>query len=100
MHDWLAQLNQQEEGEYLVSLKGQEGEGEVKNTRLKSGMLDRSTSTIKQKQVWPQKNLGEDWADEELEFKQMRFEHLVTGELRTIETCMEPAQTLGRLRLL
>ena len=30
----------------------------------------------------------------------MKFEHLVAGETRTIETCTDPAQILGRLRLL
>ena len=68
--------------------------------KQKSGMLDRSTMNIRQKQVWPQKNLGEDWAEEELEYKQIRFEHLVAGETRTIELCTDPAQILGRLRLL
>ena len=67
---------------------------------MKSGMLDKSTTNIQHKEVWPQKNLGEDWAEEEIEFKQLCFEHLVAGETRTIETCSDPAQTLGRLRLL
>ena len=35
-----------------------------------------------------------------MEFKQLRFEHLVAGETRTIETCTDPAQILGRLKLL
>ena len=63
-------------------------------------MLDKATTNIISKEVWPQKNLLEDWADEEMEFKQLQFEHLVAGELCTIETCTEPAQILGRLRLL
>ena len=63
-------------------------------------MLDKATTSIQQKQVWPQQNLGEDWADEDVEFKQMQFEHLVAGETRTIETCTDPAEILGRLRLL
>ena len=63
-------------------------------------MLDKASTNIQQKQVWPQQNLGEDWADEEIEFKQLRFEHLVTGETRTIETCTDPAEILGWLRLL
>ena len=67
---------------------------------MKSGMLDKATSHIQQKQILPQKNLGEDWAEEEVEFKQLRFEHLVAGETRTIETCTDPAQILGRLKLL
>ena len=100
MQDWLAQLNQQEEGEFLVSLKHHDGEGEHRGTKSKSGMLEKASCSIKQKQTWPQKNLGEDWANEELEFKQLRFEHMAAGETRTIETCTEPAQILGRLRLL
>ena len=63
-------------------------------------MLDKATTNIIHKEVWPQKNLGEDWAEDEIEFKQLRFEHLVAGETRTIETCSEPAEILGRLRLL
>ena len=35
-----------------------------------------------------------------MEFKQIRFEHLVAGETRTIETSTDPAEILGRLRLL
>ena len=35
-----------------------------------------------------------------MEFKQIKFEHLVAGETRTIETCTDPAEILGRLRLL
>ena len=30
----------------------------------------------------------------------MKFEHLVAGETRTIKTCTDPAEILGRLRLL
>ena len=63
-------------------------------------MLDKATTNIVHKEVWPQKNLMEDWADEEVEFKNMLFEYHVAGEVRTIETCTEPAQILGRLRLL
>ena len=100
MSDWLAQFNREEEGESLLRLGNTEGEGECKHTKLKSGMLDKSSMNIKQKQIWPQKNLGEDWAEDELDFKQIRFEHMVAGETRTIETCSEPAQILGRLRLL
>ena len=43
-------------------------------------MLDKSTTNIQCKEVWPQKNLGEDWAEEEIEFKQLKFEHLVAEE--------------------
>ena len=35
-----------------------------------------------------------------MEFKNIQFEHMVAGEVRTIEMCTEPAQILGRLRLL
>ena len=102
MADWLADLDRQKEGESDFSKFPFPGEdvSQPKPTRVKSGILDRATSNIQQKQVWPQQNLGEDWADEEVEFKQLRFEHLVAGETRTIETCSEPAEILGRQRLL
>ena len=100
MSEWLANFNREDEGESFLRWGNQEGDLECKHTKLRSGMLDKSTMNIKQKQVWPQKNLGEDWAEDEMDFKQIRFEHLVAGETRTIETCNEPAQILGRLRLL
>ena len=68
--------------------------------KTKSGMLDTATSNIQLKQVWPQKNLLEDWADEEVDFKNMTFEHLVAGEVRTIEMATQPTEILGRLKLL
>ena len=105
MAKWLATLNKQEEGESDVcKLLNKEDYSdcrqECKHTKVRSGMLDKSTTNIRHKEVWPQKNLGEDWAEEEMEFKQLRFEHLVAGETRTIEMCPEPAEILGRLRLL
>ena len=102
MADWLANLNKQEEGEFDVNrfsaFLDEEGQGRTGKTR--SRILDRATTNIQQKQVWPQQNLGEDWADEDVEFKQMKFEHLVAWETRTIETCTELSEILGRLRLL
>ena len=106
MVEWLASLNKQEEGEsHINRLLGRVDEesdcrSECKHSKMKSGMLDKSTTNIQHKEVWPQKNLGEDWAEKEIEFKQLRFEHLVAGETRTIETCADLAQILGRLRLL
>ena len=106
MAEWLASLNRQEEGESEISrlLNKVEEESncrsECRHTKMKSGMLDKSTTNIRHKEVWPQKNLGEDWAEEEIKFKQLKFEHLVAGETCTIETCSDPAQILGRLRLL
>ena len=106
MAEWLASLNKQEEGESEVHKllnrldDDSDCRAECRHTKMKSGMLDKSTTNIRHKEVWPQKNLGEDWAEEEIEFKQLRFEHLVVGETRTIETCDDPAQILGRLRLL
>ena len=99
MADWLANLNKQEEGESDAIYLG-EGESSAKQGKCKSGILERATSNIQDKQVWPQQNLAEDWADEDVEFKQMKFKHLVAGETRTIETATDPAQILGRLRLL
>ena len=102
MADWLVNLNRQEEGESDISKLALLGDPELGNrqVKVKSGMLDKATTNIQQKQVWPQQNLGEDWADEDVEFKQMKFEHLVAGETRTIKTATYPAQILGRLRLL
>ena len=98
--DWLGSLNKQEEGESELSKLAGTGDGDAKAGKARSGMLDRATTNIQQKQVWPQQNLGEDWADEDVELKQIKFEHMVAGETRTIETCTDPAQILGRLRLL
>ena len=106
MAEWLATLNKQEEGESEINkiLNRMDDESdcrsECKHSKIRSGMLDKSTTNIRHKEVWPQKNLGEDWAEEEMEFKQLKFEHLVAGETRTIETCTEPAEILGRLQLL
>ena len=106
MAEWLTSLNKQEEGESEISKlinrldDDVDCRAECKHSKMRSGMLDKSTTNIQHKEVWPQKNLGEDWAEEEIEFKQLRFEHLVAGETRTIETCADPAQILGRLRLL
>ena len=95
MAEWLASLNRNDAGEWEC------GEvDECKHRNVRSGILDRATANIVQKETWPQKNLLEDWADEDIDFKQLQFEHLVAGELRTIELCTEPAQILGRLRLL
>ena len=101
MAEWLASLNKQEEGESEISKFPLLIEDDSTNrpSKVKSGILDKAITNIQQKQVWPQQNLGEDWADE-VEFKQMRFEHLVAGETRTIKTCTDPAEILGRLRLL
>ena len=106
MAEWLASLNKQEEGESEINRifskvdDDVDCRGDCRHSKMKSGMLDKYTTSIQRKEVWPQKNLGEDWAEEEMEFKQLRFEHLVAGETRTIETCTEPAEILGRLRLL
>ena len=105
MAEWLTSLNRQEESgsdvNRLINRLEEETEckGECRHVK-KSGMLDKSTMNIRHKEVWPQKNLGEDWAEEEIEFKQLRFEHLVAEETRTIEMCIDPAQILGRLHLL
>ena len=106
MAEWLASLNRQDEGEseVLKTFNRNEDDSDCRqdcrHSKCRSGMLDKSTTNIQRKEVWPQRNLGEDWADEEMEFKQLKFEHLVAGETRTIETCTDPAQILGRLRLL
>ena len=96
MANWLATLNRQEQGEGTCF----NDEEECRHKKIRSGILDKATNNIVHKEVWPQKNLLEDWADEDIEFKHIMFEHMVAGEVRTIETCTEPAQILGRLRLL
>ena len=100
MAEWLTNLNKQEEGESEISKLLAMGEGDAKTGKSRSGILDKATTNIQLKQVWSQQNLGEDWADEDVEFKQIKFEHMVAGETRTIETCTDPAQILGRFRLL
>ena len=100
MVEWLSNYNRQEEGEsdinkYILKI---EDDGNIRQVKVKLGILDRATTNIQQKQVWPQQNLGEDWADEDIEFKQLKYEHLVAGESRTIETCTDPAEILGRLK--
>ena len=67
MAEWLANLNKQEEGESELS-RLLAWDGDQKGGKCKSGILDRATTNIQQKQVWPQQNLGEDWADEDVEF--------------------------------
>ena len=95
MAEWLATLNKEETGEWAY-----DDSDNCKHKKIRSGMLDKATANILHKEVWPQKNLLEDWADEEMEFRHLQFEHHVAGEVRTIETSTEPAQILGRLRLL
>ena len=101
MAEWLANFNRQEEGESTFNRFPFLGEEDMggRQVKTRSGILDKATTNIQQKQIWPQQNLGEDWADEDVEFKQLRFEHMVAGETRTIETCSNPAEILGRLRL-
>ena len=80
MADWLGNLNRQEEGESEIARLALTGEGEAhRGVKTRSGILDKATTNIQEKQVWPQQNLGEDWADEDVEFKQIKFEHLVAG---------------------
>ena len=95
MTEWLANRNRHQSEEVACEVNSED----CKHHK-KSGMLERATTNIQQKQTWPQKNLLEDWADEDLEFKNLQFEHFVAGETRTIELATEPAQILGRLRLL
>ena len=96
MAEWLARYNIQDTGECI---KGHSDEDCKHGNKYKLGMLDKATTNIQQKQVWPQKKLLEDWADEEVEFRNMTFEHFVAGEMRTIEKATDPAEILGRLKL-
>ena len=102
MAEWLAGVNKQEEGESDPFKFPCLGEDQLlaKQGKSKSGILEKATTNIQLKQVWPQQNLGEDWADEGVEFRKMKFEHMVAGETRTIETCADQAKILGQIRLL
>ena len=80
MADWLARLNKQEQGESAYET----GLEECKHGKVRSGILDKATNNIVHKEVWPQKNLMEDWADEDMDFTQLQFEHHIAGEVRTI----------------
>ena len=95
----LAHQNQDEaDGESLCSFTIH---GHCKHKKkLKSGMLDKATASISHKEIWPQKNLLEDLADADLEFKQLQFEQFVAGEIRTIEVCLSSTEIKGRLQLL
>ena len=95
MAEWLSLFNKQEQGELWGDIDD-EGRGRAS----RSGILDKATSNIQHKEIWLQKNLLEDWADEEVSFNQLLFEHYVAGEARTIELCTEPAQIFGRLKLI
>ena len=95
MAEWLAMFNKQDQGESKC-----DNDDDCRHKASRSGILDKATSNIQHKEIWPQKNLLEDWAAEDVAFTQMQFEHHVAVEARTIETCTEPAQILSRLRLL
>ena len=70
MAEWLASLNKQEEDQSEMARLALSGEGDMgKGGKARSGILDKATTNTQQKQVWPQQNLEEDWADEEVEFK-------------------------------
>ena len=97
MAEWLARYNVQDIGESFSDIQGDVEGGSKKQ---KSGMLDKAGTSIHRKVIWAQKNLMEDWADEDVDFKQINFDHLVAGEMRTIEMCTEPAEILARIRLI
>ena len=94
MPDWLGRFNKQEQGEWS------DISDDPKQNKVRSGMLDRATADIQHKEIWPQKNLMEDYADEEVDFKQIAYEQYIAGEARTIETSTDPSEILGRLRLM
>ena len=76
MAEWLSMFNKQEQGESRSDI-----EDESKQKSSKSGILDRATSNMQHKEVWPQKNLLKDWADEEVSFNQLQFEQYVAREV-------------------
>ena len=64
MAEWLASLNRQEEGESEINKIFSRVDDEVdcrgdcRHSKMRSGMLDKSTTNIRHKEVWPQKNLS------------------------------------------
>ena len=77
MAEWLASLNKQDEGESEVGRlvnkidDNYDCRTKCRHAKTRSGVLDKSSTNIRHKEVWPQKNLGEDLAEEEVEFKQL-----------------------------
>ena len=63
MANWLSMFTKQDQGESKC-----DNDEECKHKASRSGILDKATSNIHHKEVWPQKNLLEDWADEDVPF--------------------------------
>ena len=100
MVEWLARRNKMECCDKWCERESDLGDEMQCKHKKKSGIHDKSTSNIVTKEIWPQKNLLEDWADEEIDFKNLTFDQFVAGETKTIEDCTEPAQIMGRMYLL
>lgn len=64
------------------------------------GINDTAESFAKEKLIWPQKQLGFRFLQNQPSFDQLQFEHLVLGELCTIAGCESSFEASNRLRLL
>lgn len=77
------------------------GEHSIKSEeKLRSGMMEKSSTNVKTKLVWPQKQLGYRYIQEPLSFNQLTFDHLVVGEIATVRNCTDSNEIKHRLRLL
>lgn len=68
--------------------------------KSKSGINDTAESFAKEKLIWPQKQLGFRYLQNQPSFDQLQFEHLVLGELCTISSTDSSFEASNRLRLL
>lgn len=68
--------------------------------KSKSGINDTADCCAKEKLIWPQKQLGFKFLQNQPSFDQLQFEHLVVGELNTIMSCEDAFQAKHRIRLL
>ena len=67
---------------------------------VKSGMHDKPSSRAREKLIWPQKQLRLAFIENNIEFKNLTFEHLVAGKLTTIRNCVNTFERNPRLRIL
>ena len=100
MQDWLSGYNKNNTEDRINCENSDECRHSECKSKKKSGIHDKATSNIVSKETWPQRNLMEDWADEEVEFCNLTFEQFVAGETKMIQEGTDPAQILGRLQLM
>ncbi len=74
--------------------------GHCQHRKIKSGIHERPSQCVKEHLTWPQKHLKYSFIDDALSFKQLMFEHLIVGELDTIQITRNSKEVAGRLCLL